>query len=271
MRAALSDIDVVKKEQQTRSREQLQQEAPQSRSQAATTHVSHSSTPAKRTEPSRFYSASDKSNISSRNSSDLGHSILGVSAQAEIVRHYDIALAKAESIEKECGNRTSLVEQMERLVAGIQALEHVNSHHDREATIEGAKKGRSVHPMETSNSSSSSSSSSSSDIGDNTVWMGTIHRAKGHEWRHVIVVDADHDTYKDGDRKGDSMLGYRDDAKNLLFVAISRAQQNVTLAYAGQTSAEPRELSRLLRPIAQSSASTDVVISQYQMKTDVNE
>lgn len=120
------------------------------------------------------------------------------------------------------------------------------------------------------------SKSATGETGDDCVWLGTVHSAKGREWAHVYLVDADDSTYSDfrrnqaqdlvesdSDADGDlevetgdeaaSACTRTDDSKNLVYVAVSRAKLSLTLLYqstGSSSSGQSCQLSRYLKPVA---------------------
>jgi DNA helicase-2/ATP-dependent DNA helicase PcrA len=76
------------------------------------------------------------------------------------------------------------------------------------------------------------------DAGEEGVTVCTAHAAKGREWRHVWVVEL-----QDGDwplKRGD-----QDEERRLLYVAMTRASQTLTLHYRGP---EQQEQGRTVKP-----------------------
>lgn len=70
------------------------------------------------------------------------------------------------------------------------------------------------------------------DDDDDRVTLMTIHSAKGLEFRHVMVVGMEEDLFP-----SQMMLGSREDLeeeRRLFYVAITRAQEHLTLSYALQ-------------------------------------
>lgn len=94
----------------------------------------------------------------------------------------------------------------------------------------------------------------------------TIHGAKGREWRYVFVIGVADNVLPDYRSTSAEKLS---EERNLLFVAITRASERVTLSYAPQTitgserqkSVDAQKLCRFLdHPAVKARLDTKVVV-----------
>lgn len=91
------------------------------------------------------------------------------------------------------------------------------------------------------------------------LFLGTIHKAKGREWKVVILLKANDDVFRfstvsagDGEDDDDLVTASMDDERRLLFVALSRAKRLLVVSFVGKSREKlESELSRLLKPVLQ--------------------
>ena len=100
------------------------------------------------------------------------------------------------------------------------------------------------------------------------VFLGTIHKAKGKEWRVVILLKANDDVFRftsapnrfassfeaegmdESDGDDDLAAGSMDDERRLLFVALSRAKELLIVSFVGKSrERQDSEMTRLLKPL----------------------
>ena len=92
------------------------------------------------------------------------------------------------------------------------------------------------------------------------LFLGTIHKAKGKEWKVVILLKANDDVFRfntvsggDGGEDDDDLVtASMEDERRLLFVALSRAKRLLVVSFVGKSREKlESELSRLLKPVLQ--------------------
>jgi superfamily I DNA/RNA helicase len=125
--------------------------------------------------------------------------------------------------------------------------------------------------------------SSASSSRENQVWLGTIHRAKGREWEVVFVVNAnDHEFQSSSARsinQNDDDCHHEDDGdgkghvseeQRLLYVALSRAKDELHISYLGNSSGSSSSSSPsayeaflAVTGLAASSDSQEMKLSRY--------
>lgn len=71
---------------------------------------------------------------------------------------------------------------------------------------------------------------------EGSVWISTVHKAKGLQWPAVFVIGTLSSVYSNARDETDQRDDNRsEEAANLLYVAMSRAQQYLYLTYEGKT------------------------------------
>lgn len=96
------------------------------------------------------------------------------------------------------------------------------------------------------------------------LFLGTIHKAKGKEWKAVIILRANEDVFRFGpfysnaeamgmdEEEVDLYTENMDAEKRLLFVAMSRAKELLVISFVGKSRNKPdSQISSLLKPVLQ--------------------
>lgn len=144
------------------------------------------------------------------------------------------------------GDRTDLNRQLERW-EGLNALYELAAEHKDQSIVEFAALMQERRQGQYAPESKA-------------VTLSTIHAAKGLEWEHVFVVGASDGLLPYGDDK------FVDEERRLLYVALTRAKQELTLTWASQGPTATRRLSRFLTRIPTTLLHRDRAQMQYERR-----